>query len=178
MNVRGFVFFRAVTGILAALLVAPNLWASSHGDEFLPSQAIDNLGNLRTGNVQLISNEIDSLLNAGKGERIRLPSLERFTGGLPGTLTFQRVELFSKNARTYHSTGGQLRLLPRDQRLFFLGTNRKMGAGIAVDPVLGEITGFATSHGKKLKIKGSLASTLNFSELESNPGDYSDCMTE
>ena len=178
MNVRGFVLFRAVTGILAALLAVPDLWASSHGDELLPFQAIDNLGDLRAGNVQLELHEIDSVLNSGKGERIRLPSLERFTGGLPGTLTFQRVELFSKDARIYHSTGGQLRPLPRDPRLFFLGTNRKMGVGIAVDPVLGEITGFATSHGKKLKIRGSLASTINFSELESNPGDYSDCMTE
>ena len=178
MNTRGSVLFRAATGILAVLLVAPNLWASSLGDELLPSQAIDNLGDLRTGSVQLKLHEIESVLNTGKGERISLPSLEHFTGGLPGTLNFQRVELFSKDARIYHSTGGELRTLPRDPRLFFVGTNRKMGVGFAVDPVLGEITGFATSHGKKLKIKGSLASTLDFSELEGNPGDYSDCLTE
>lgn len=178
MNKRGCILFKALTGILAVLLAVPELYASSRGKELLPSQVIDNFGDLRAGNLQLKSHEIDILLDTVKGESIRLPSLEHFTGGLPGTLTFQRIELFSKGSRIYHSTNGEMRTLPHDPRLFFLGTNQKMGMGIAIDPIIGEITGFATSHGKKLKIKGNLASKVSFSELDSNPGDYSDCLTE
>jgi hypothetical protein len=73
--------------------------------------------------------------------------------------------LFADGARILEVTGADAREVPRPARQFYLASNGSTGIGLAVDPVTGAISGYASKGGGRLQIAGDFLSGLQFEEI-------------
>jgi len=132
---------------------------------------------IEPGSVMLDFSEMSALAAVRKGGRIRLPSLDNFTGNQDDPLEFERVNLFAPGARIrVISELGAVQLEPPLLH-YFLATNSTTGIGLAVDPVTGVTSGYAIKGGAELEVSGELSGTLEFTELETTDAGSKECGT-
>ncbi len=132
---------------------------------------------IEPGSVMLDFSEISALAGVRRGGRIRLPSLDRFTGNQDEPLEFERVELFAPGARIRVISESGTVLLEPPRLHYFLATNSTTGIGLAVDPNTGITRGYAVKGGAELEVSGELSGTLEFTELETTDAGSKECGT-
>jgi hypothetical protein len=178
MNIR-----RAIIGtvlLLACGLIQADedLLSTAPAGPVFPSQPESRETRLKAGSVQFIREEMDLLIASRPREPFNLPSLDAFTGSQPGSLDFQRIDLFARDSRVRLVSIDGVSDLPRDGRHFFIASNEKLGIGLAVNPHTGETTGYASSFGRKMKIKGNFVSQLDFAFFVPEDEGEAYCGTE
>jgi len=132
---------------------------------------------IEPGSVILDFSEMSALTGVRRGGRIRLPSLDHFTGNQDDPLEFERVDLFAPGARIrVISELGTVQLEPPLLH-FFLATNSTTGIGLAVDPNTGITRGYAIKGGAELEVSGELSGTLEFTELDTTDAGSKECGT-
>jgi hypothetical protein len=117
------------------------------------------------GRVVLSAPEIDALILPRSGAPLHFPSIDRFVGTESAPLQFRQVALFVDGARILEVTGADAREMPRPARHYYLAGNRSAGIGLAVDPVTGVVSGFASKGGERLAIAGDFVSGLQFEAI-------------
>jgi len=132
---------------------------------------------IEPGSVMLDFSEMSAMAAVRKGGRIRLPSLDNFTGNQDDPLEFARVNLFAPGARIrVISELGTVQLEPPLLH-YFLATNSTTGIGLAVDTNTGITRGYAIKGGAELEVTGELWGTLEFAELEATDAGSKECGT-
>lgn len=143
----------------------------------IPPEAQNVSRPISPGVLVLTQGERQALRLARKGDSLRLPSIEAFTGDNEGTLQFQRFDLFAAGARAYLVTGERRTELELWSVHYFLATNRSSGIGLAVDSRDGAIRGFATRGGERLEIHATAGMDMEFSPVEDSADNSNSCST-
>jgi len=153
------------------------LLKTTHKPILFENPTEQNRAVIEPGSVILNFSEMSALTSARKGGRIRLPSLDNFTGNQDDPLEFKRVDLFASGARIrVINELGTVQIEP-PQLYYFLATNSTTGIGLAVDPNTGITRGYAIKGGAELGVSGELSGTLQFSELETTDAGSKECGT-
>ena len=129
------------------------------------------------GSVGLDYREINDLLSARIGSRVKLPSVDRFTGNQTEPLEFERVALFAPGARVYAIGESETVIIKLRPRHFFLASNSSTAIGLAVDPETGITSGYAIKGGIELEVSGELQGSLEFVEIEAFESGSKECGT-
>jgi len=132
---------------------------------------------IEPGSVALVFNEINKLLRAKTGNRIKLPSLDGFTGNQTEPLEFERVDLFAPGAKVRVVSENETILIEPRLRYFFLASNSTTAIGLAVDPETGITRGYAIKGGGEFEIMGTLSSSLKFAESKPPESGTKECAT-
>jgi len=133
--------------------------------------------NLTSGSVSLSVKERADLRHMSENAQLRLPSLDEFTGNKKGSLNYQRIELFAPGATIRLISPIGIKSIEPRQRSFYLATNETTGIGLAVDPVSGNITGFASKNGAKFEISSAGGMELTLLAVEPLPEGSDSCGT-
>lgn len=133
--------------------------------------------NLKPGNVMLSANERAELQRAPENARLRLPSLDEFTGNKEDSLDYKRIELFAPGATIRLIGPSGITLIKPGRRIFYLATNETTGIGLAVDPDSGSITGFASKGGENVEISSADGMNLEVVAVEPLPDGSDSCGT-
>lgn len=129
---------------------------------------------LAPGRVALTPGESDALILPAPGHAVELPSIDRFTGNEATPLRFRPVLLFARGSTITLLSEAGATSLPRPGRQYYLAGNATTGVGLAVDPLSGQVSGFATRGGDRLEISGDLLGGLEFAAVEEpDPADNS-----
>jgi len=130
---------------------------------------------IKPGSVRLTSREIESLAGPRARAVLSLPSIDRFTGNADTPLAFRPLDLRADGARLWVVRNGiELELQPAD-RLYYLASSATTGIGLAVDPVSGQVHGFAVSGGERTQIRGALHTRLEFAPVTEPTGSVNSC---
>lgn len=121
---------------------------------------------IERGATRLSAGEVDALIFSRPGSTITLSTIDTYTRNLDTELEFRRVHIFAPGARIRVIGPDTETEMGWDTRQFYLATNASMGVGLAVDPVSGEITGFASKYGQPMKISGNFIGQLAFEPIE------------
>lgn len=132
---------------------------------------------LTSGGVTLSESERKELQRASGTSRLRLPSLDEFTGNTEDSLNYQRINIFAPGASIRLISPSGITLIKSEHRIFYLATNRTTGVGLAVDPDSGNISGFASKGGEKLEISSSDGMNLELVAVEPLPDGSDFCGT-
>ena len=132
---------------------------------------------IEPGSVGLDHSEINDLLGARAGNRVKLPSLDRFTKNQAEPLEFERVDLFAPGARVYAISDSETVRIELRPRHFFLARNSSTAIGLAVDPETGITRGYAIKGGSELEVSGDLLGSLEFVEIEAFESGSKECGT-
>jgi len=132
---------------------------------------------LTSGGVTLSEYEMAELHRTPENARLRLPSLDEFTGNKEDALDYRRIELFAPGASIRLISPSGITLIKPERRIFYLATNETTGIGLVVDPDSGNITGFAVKGGDKLEISGTDGMNLELVTLEPLPDGSDSCGT-
>ena len=133
---------------------------------------------LKAGVVELSEKESRDLLSATGRSRIRLPSLESFTGNETGSLDFKPFDLFAPGASIRLVQPSGVTLVAPTNRLYLMASNTSTSIGLSVDPASGEITGMAARNGERLEISGLAGIGLELKEIAPLPDDVNSCATD
>jgi hypothetical protein len=160
----------------AAQDISP-LLKTTHKPILFENPTEQNRAVIEPGSVILNFSEMSALTGVRRGGRIRLPSLDHFTGNQDDPLEFKRVDLFASGARI--RVINELGTVQLEPPLFhyFLATNSTTGIGLAVDPNTGATRGYAVKGGAELGVSGELSGTLQFTELETTDAGSKECGT-
>jgi len=133
---------------------------------------------IERGTTTLSSGEVDALIFSRPGSTITLSTIDSYTGNPDTELEFRRVQVFAPGARVRVIGPDSETEIGWDARQFYVATNASMGVGLAVDPVSGEITGFASKYGQPMKISGNFIGQLAFEPIEEVEEGSSFCGTD
>ena len=133
---------------------------------------------IEPGTMLLHGNEISGLIRARPGTVLKLPSIDSFTENENEPLQFERINVYTRDARIrVISDLGTVRIEP-EPRHFFLATNKTTTVGLAVNPDTGAVSGYAIKGGGEVEIDGNLDGPVNFVQLESPDDGTISCGTE
>jgi hypothetical protein len=170
-----------------ALLISGFPVFSQETDDWLSAPSLPDLFNdpaqtgqqtLQPGRVVLTGREIDLLILGGRGSGLEFPSIDAFTGNTDTPLQFRRISLFAPSS-TVWVAGDELKPFDHPRpRHFYVAGNSRTGVGLAVDPVNGTISGFATQGGDKFEVDGNILGELQFLVIEDAEQGSNSCSTE
>ena len=133
---------------------------------------------LQPGHIALTTPEIDTLILGSSSGNLEFPSIDAYTGNTDTPLQFRRVNLFAESSKVWVAGETFEPFLNPRERHYYIASNQDTGVGLAVDPVTGVVTGFASQQGENFEIEGDLISQLEFRMLDdAQPGSNS-CSTE
>lgn len=163
---------------IVSLLVSSSLVAQSgsSGDPFFNPKNQRSV--IEPGTLRLQSSELNTLSRARRGDRISLPSIDRFTGNQEDPLRFQRFELYAAGAQIHEVSDSGTVQIPPGQRQFFMASNSTTGIGLAIDPKSGKTTGYAIKGGDELTISGQLHDAMEFRKETVPDEGVRECGTE
>lgn len=108
---------------------------------------------------------------------LRLPSLNARLGITGAPLTFRRYEPFAPGARITRIGPEGVAVVDARVRHYYLAGTASEGAGLAVDPVTGEISGFAIRGESRVELSGFSSIGLEVAAVDQPPGGTAECGT-
>jgi hypothetical protein len=167
-----FLLLASPSPLLAGSLTASELPAAGfpHRGVARHEQAIE------AARFALAPHESDALIFPGSAPWIELPSMDRQLGVAGPPLRYHRIGLFAPAARIFALVDGAASQLSPGMRQFYLATDRSTGVGLAVDPLSGAVSGFATRGRSRMEINGNLVGAIELGEVSDAPDN--ECGTE